>query len=149
MLDDPWMADQVGELMELEAKRNALLLDVKPGSYQVRRLDSTAQHLRGNVVTYLSDKMGAVERRRIDLQSDIRSLEARCRAFQRPSATSGHGAKLGVNEKLAVYLLERKAATIIARASITPEASLIERPLRRQGRPRQAPHHLGVHRNRL
>ena len=31
------------------------------------------------------------------------------------------------NEKLAVYLLERKAATIIARASITPEASLIER----------------------
>ena len=35
--------------------------------------------------------------------------------------------KLGVNEKLAVYLLERKAATIIARASITPEAQLIER----------------------
>ena len=35
--------------------------------------------------------------------------------------------KLGVNEKLALYLLERKAANIIARASITPEASLIER----------------------
>ena len=128
MLDDPWMADQVGELMELEAKRNALLLDVKPGSYQVRRLDSTAQHLRGNVVTYLSDKMGAVERRRIDLQSDIRSLEARLSSLPKTQRDIlAMERKLGVNEKLAVYLLERKAATIIARASITPEASLIER----------------------
>ena len=128
MLDDPWMAEQVGELMELEAKRSAMLLDVKPGSYQVRRIDSSAQHLRGNVVTYLADKMGTVERRRVDLQSDIRQLESRLSDLpktQRDILTMER--KLGVNEKLAVYLLERKAATIIARASITPEASLIER----------------------
>ena len=128
MLDDPWMAEQVGELMELEAKRSAMLLDVKPGSYQVRRLDSSAQHLRGNVVTYLADKMGTVERRRVDLQSDIRQLESRLSNLpktQRDILTMER--KLGVNEKLSVYLLERKAATIIARASIVPEASLIER----------------------
>ena len=128
MLDDPWMADQVGELMELKAKRNALLLDVKPGSYQVRRLDSTAQHLRGTVVSYLSDKMGTVERRRVDLQSDIRTLETRLSGLPKTQRDIlAMERKLGVNEKLAVYLLERKAATIIARANITPEASLIER----------------------
>ena len=128
MLDDPWMAEQVGELMELETKRNTLLLDVKPGSYQVRRLDSAAQHLRGNVVTYLGDKMGAIGRRRIDVQSDIRTIESRLSGLPKTQRDIlAMERKLGVNEKLAVYLLERKAATIIARASITPEASLIER----------------------
>ena len=128
MLDDPWMADQIGELMELEAKRSAMLLDVKPGSYQVRRLDSSAQYVRGNVVSYLSDKMGTVERRRIDLQSSIRDLESRLSGLPKTQRDIlAMERKLGVNEKLAVYLLERKAATIIARASITPEAQLIER----------------------
>ena len=128
MLDDPWMADQIGELMELEAKRSAMLLDVKPGSYQVRRLDSSAQYVRGNVVNYLSDKMGTVERRRIDLQSSIRQLESRLSGLPKTQRDIlAMERKLGVNEKLAVYLLERKAATIIARASITPEAQLIER----------------------
>jgi len=128
MLDDPWMAEQIGALMELEAKRSAMLLDVKPGSYQVRRLDSSAQHVRGNVVTYLADKVGAVERRRVDLQADIRELESRLSGLPKTQRDIlAMERKLGVNEKLAVYLLERKAATIIARASITPEASLIER----------------------
>ena len=128
MLDDPWMAEQIGDLMELEAKRTALLLDVKPGSYQVRRLDSSAQYVRGNVVTYLADKMGTVERRRIDLQAQIRDLESRLSGLPKTQRDIlAMERKLGVNEKLAVYLLERKAATIIARASITPEASLIER----------------------
>ena len=114
--------------MELEAARTALLLDVKPGSYQVRRLDSSAQHVRGNVVSYLSDKMGTVERRRIDLQSSIRELESRLSGLPKTQRDIlAMERKLGVNEKLAVYLLERKAATIIARASITPEAQLIER----------------------
>ena len=128
MLDDPWMAEQIGDLMELEAKRTALLLDVKPGSYQVRRLDSSARYVRGNVVTYLADKMGTVERRRIDLQAQIRDLESRLSGLPKTQRDIlAMERKLGVNEKLAVYLLERKAATIIARASITPEASLIER----------------------
>ena len=128
MLDDPWMAEQIGDLMELEAKRTALLLDVKPGSYQVRRLDSSARYVRSNVVTYLADKMGTVERRRIDLQAQIRDLESRLSGLPKTQRDIlAMERKLGVNEKLAVYLLERKAATIIARASITPEASLIER----------------------
>ena len=122
------MAEQIGDLMELEAKRSAMLLDVKPGSYQVRRLDSSAQYVRGNVVTYLADKMGTVERRRIDLQAQIRDLESRLSGLPKTQRDIlAMERKLGVNEKLAVYLLERKAATIIARASITPEASLIER----------------------
>ena len=128
MLDDPWMGEQMGALMELEAKRSAMLLDVQPGSYQVRRLDSSAQHVRSNVVSYLADKMGTVERRRINLQSDIRGLESRLSGLPKTQRDIlAMERKLGVNEKLAVYLLERKAATIIARASITPEASLIER----------------------
>ena len=62
------------------------------------------------------------------MQSDIRSLEARLSGLPKTQRDIlAMERKLGVNEKLAVYLLERKAATIIARASITPEASLIER----------------------
>ena len=128
MLDDPWMADQVGELMELEAKRSAMLLDVKPGSYQVRRLDSSAQHLRGNVVTYLADKMGTVERRRVDLQSDIGQLESRLSNLpktQRDILTMER--KLGVTKSsLCICSSERPPPSSPERASC-PEASLIER----------------------
>ena len=127
-LDDPWLAEQIGELMSLEAKRSAMLLDVKPGSYQIRRIDSTAQHVRSNVVQYLADQSGVAERQRIDLRTEIAELESRLAALPKTQRDIlAMERKLGVNEKLAVYLLERRAATIIARASITPEASLIEK----------------------
>ena len=142
MLDDPWMADQIGDLMELEAKRTALLLDVKPGSYQVRRLDSSAQYVRGNVVTYLADKMGTVERRRIDLQAQIRDLESRLvRPAQNPARHPGDGTQTWG---------ERKARGVPARAegrhhhcpSQHHPGSLVDRArtLRRQSGPGQAPH---------
>ena len=128
MLDDPWMAEQIGDLMELEAKRTALLLDVKPGSYQVRRLDSSARYVRGNVDTYHADKMGTEERRRIDLQAQIRDHESRLSGLPKTQRDIlAMERKLGVNEKLAVYLLEREGRHHHCPASITPEASLIER----------------------
>ena len=127
-LEDPVMTQQLAELYELQARRSAMLLDVQPGSYQVRRLDSTAKHVRGGVVDYLADRVGDVGRRKVEIAGDIRDMESRLSDLPKTQRDIlAMERKLGVNEKLAIYLLERKAATIIARASITPEARLIER----------------------
>ena len=127
-LEDPVMTQQLAELYELQAKRSAMLLDVQPGSYQIRRLDSTAKHVRGGVVEYLADRVGNVERQRVEIAGNIRDMESRLSDLPKTQRDIlAMERKLGVNEKLALYLLERKAATVIARASITPEARLIER----------------------
>ena len=127
-LEDPVMTQQLAELYELQARRSAMLLDVQPGSYQVRRLDSTAKRVRGGVVDYLADRVGDVGRRKVEIAGDIRDMESRLSDLPKTQRDIlAMERKLGVNEKLAIYLLERKAATIIARASITPEARLIER----------------------
>ncbi|PCJ82671.1 MAG: hypothetical protein COA49_01010 [Bacteroidetes bacterium] len=127
-VEDKLMLDQMGELFALQARRSSLLLDVKEGSSVIRRVDSTMSQIRTGIKQYLSDFRSALNGRRNDLTVEIRLLEVRLASLpQTQRDILAMERKLAVNEKLSLFLLEQKATTIIARANITPEASLIER----------------------
>jgi len=127
-VDDKLMIDQMGELFTLQARRSSLLLDVKEGASSIRRLDSTMSQIRFGIKGYLNDYRSALTSRRNDLSVEIRLLEVRLASLpQTQRDILAMERKLSVNEKLSLFLLEKKATTIIARANITPEASLIER----------------------
>ena len=127
-VDDKLMIDQMGELFTLQARRSSLLLDVKEGASSIRRLDSTMSQIRFGIKGYLNDFRSALTGRRNDLSVEIRLLEVRLASLpQTQRDILAMERKLSVNEKLSLFLLEKKATTIIARANITPEASLIER----------------------
>ena len=127
-VDDKLMIDQMGEIFTLQARRSSLLLDVKEGSSAIRRLDSTMSQIRFGIKGYLNDYRNALVGRRNDLSVEIKLLEVRLASLpQTQRDILAMERKLSVNEKLSLFLLEQKATTIIARANITPEASLIER----------------------
>ena len=127
-VDDKLMTDQMGEIFTLQARRSSLLLDVKEGSSAIRRLDSTMSQIRVGIKGYINDFRIALIGRRKDLSVEIRLLEVRLASLpQTQRDILAMERKLSVNEKLSLFLLEQKATTIIARANITPEASLIER----------------------
>ncbi|HHZ96175.1 MAG TPA: polysaccharide biosynthesis tyrosine autokinase [Flavobacteriales bacterium] len=127
-VEDKLMLDQMGELFALQARRSSLLLDVKEGASVIRRVDSTLSQIRTGIKRYLGDFKSALEGRRDDLNVEIRLLEVRLASLpQTQRDILAMERKLAVNEKLSLFLLEQKATTIIARANITPEASLIER----------------------
>jgi len=126
-LEDGIMVDKLGELYGLQARRSAMLLDVQPGSYQIRRIDSAMTLVRTGMVSYLADMMAEMERQKVELSAQILEVENMLTGLPKTQRDIlAMERKLAVNEKLAVYLLERKAATIIDRASITPEARMIE-----------------------
>ena len=127
-VDDKLMIDQMGEIFTLQARRSSLLLDVKEGSSAIRRLDSTMSQIRFGIKGYLNDYRNALVGRRNDLSVEIKLLEVRLASLpQTQRDILAMERKLSVNEKLSLFLLEQKATTIIARANIMPEASLIER----------------------
>ena len=125
--EDPLLIQQVNQLFELRTSRTAALIDVTEENYAVRRLDSAISTTRFSIARYIDDTRQALADQRSDLNKEIVLLESRLSglpATQRDIMSMER--KLQVNEELYVFLLQAKASTIIARAGITPEASLIE-----------------------
>ena len=95
--------------------------------------------------------MGTVERRRIDLQAQIRDLESRLSGLPKTQRDIlAMERKLGVNEKLAVYLLEREGCHHHCPSQHHP-GSLADRArtLRRQSGARQASDDSDLHGGRF
>jgi len=125
--EDPLLIQQVNQLFELRTNRTAALIDVTEENYAVRRLDSAISNTRFSIARYIDDTRQALADQREDLNREIVQLEQRLiglPATQRDIMSMER--KLQVNEELYVFLLQAKASTIIARAGITPEATLIE-----------------------
>jgi len=125
--EDPLLIQQVNQLFELRTSRTAALIDVTEENYAVRRLDSAISNTRFSIARYIDDTRQALADQRADLNREIVTLEQRLSglpATQRDIMSMER--KLQVNEELYVFLLQAKASTIIARAGIAPEATLIE-----------------------
>ena len=125
--EDPLLIEQVSQLFEMRNKRASALLDVTEDSYQIRRLDSAISNARFTITRYIEDTREVIGGQRSNVRGQINSLEDRLSgipATQRDIVVMER--KLQVNEKLYVFLLEARAQNVITRASITPQASIIE-----------------------
>lgn len=125
--EDPLLIEQVNQLFALRTERASALIDVTENSYQVRRLDSALRSTRTMIARYIQDTESALRAHYTDLQGQISSLEKQLQnlpATQRDILSMER--KMQVNEGLYIFLLESKASTIISRAGIAPEATIIE-----------------------
>jgi len=125
--NDGVLSKFTAELYDLKEKRVNLLISMKPIDNRVQRIDSSIKTIRNNIFRYISDNQKAINtqikeltQRGIDLEAELKNIPRTQRdlfAIDR---------KLQVNEKLYTFLLEKKANTIIARAGIIPQTSVIE-----------------------
>jgi len=104
-----------------------MLFDAKESSDAIRRTDETIQRHRKNLLIYIKNSRIAIVEKKADLQMQVSDYERLIRGV--PSSQRdllNISRKLQVNEKLYVFLLEKRANTVIARAGIIPQTKVIE-----------------------
>lgn len=115
------------ELYELKQRRVGLLIEMKPVDSRVVKVDSAIKTIRNNIFRYITDNQTALKTQIKVLEQRGRELESELRYIPRTQRDLlAIERKLTVNEKLYTFLLEKKANTIIARAGIIPQTSVIE-----------------------
>jgi tyrosine-protein kinase Etk/Wzc len=115
------------ELYELNQKRVNLLVSMKPIDKRVQQVDSTIKTVRNNIFRYITDNRTAIEQQKRTIQQQNLQLVSELKSIPRTQRDLlAIERKLAVNEKLYTFLLEKKANTIIARAGIIPQTSIIE-----------------------
>lgn len=125
--DDGFLRTSLTELYNLEVQRSQAAYDVKDSSPGSERIAKTIQQLRSNIMVYINNLRSAIKDRIKDVNLEISYYENLLRKLpQSQREILNIERNLSVNEKMYVYLLEKKANTIIARAAIVPEVGIIE-----------------------
>jgi len=127
IVNDDFLQSSLKELYNLEVQRSQASFDVKETSPGSGRIANTIQSLRSNILVYINNLRTAISDRISDVNKEIAYYESLLRKLpQSQREMINIQRNLDVNEKMYVYLLEKKANTIIARAAIVPEVSVIE-----------------------
>ena len=126
--EDPHLSNLVNKIFEIKQRKVNLLIDVKPQESRVQRLDAEFNTIMSSIKNYVSDSRQTILARikyikedQVDLESTLRNIPKSKREL------FGIERKLNVNESLYNFLLEKRANTIIARAGIVPETSIVEK----------------------
>jgi capsular exopolysaccharide synthesis family protein len=126
--EDESLKSFIWQLFDQNVKRSELLVSVKEGDPRIARIDSTIKTIKNNIFRYtrdnkvlISEKIAEIDQKKKDLEYLLKDLPKSQRELL------GIERKLLVNENLYTFLLEKKANTIIARAAIIPQTSIIEK----------------------
>ncbi|HRQ30274.1 MAG TPA: polysaccharide biosynthesis tyrosine autokinase, partial [Saprospiraceae bacterium] len=126
--DDEFLQKAVEDLYTLQLQRSTFLTTVTDKSESVANLDRKINELKASMLVYIENSRHAIKDRMNAMNTEISSYQGKIKSI--PSKARGLlniTRRLQVNEKLYVYLLEKRANTVIAKAGIIPETKIIER----------------------
>lgn len=125
--DDAFLQKTLGLLYSMQMDRNEALFTGKAENISIQRLDSTIQLNKLNLLTYIKNARNAINGKIGDIQQqadDYENLIRKLPKSQRDILNIER--RLQVNEKMYLFLLEKRASTVIARAGIIPKTKVIE-----------------------
>jgi tyrosine-protein kinase Etk/Wzc len=126
--EDPHLTSLVGKIFEIKQRKVNLLIDVKPIESRVARLDAEFSTIITSIKNYLRDTKQTLESRIKNIKDSQSKIETTLQHIPKNKRELfGIERKLTVNEGLYNFLLEKRANTIIARAGIIPETSIVEK----------------------
>lgn len=124
---DPLLSEFTRRLYELNQQRINLLISMKPADLRVQKIDSSIKTIRNNIFRYIKDNREAISEQITSVKVQNAELEIELQGVPRTQRDlMAIERKLSVNEKLYNFLLEKKANTVITRAGIIPQTSIIE-----------------------
>ena len=128
IMDDGFLRSSLTSLYGMQQERTRMLFDGTESNMSIRRFDETMQMTRGNLLVYIKNLRTALEGRMADIDGQIRDYENILRALPRSQRQLINiKRRLQVNEKMYLFLLEKRANTVIARAGIVPRTKVIEK----------------------
>ena len=132
MIDDEFLKSSISELYGMQIGRSEELFGKTESSQAVMMGDKKMEDLRSTILVYLDKTQKAIYNKMGDLTKQINSIKELIRDVPKTQRDLLNiERRIQVNEKMYLFLLEKRAATVIARASILPESSILEkaRPL--------------------
>jgi len=128
ILDDDFLKGSISELYGLQITRSEELFGKTESSQSVKMNDRKMEDLRATILVYLDKTKKAVEQKMADFDKQIYQIKSLIRDVPKTQRDLLNiERRIQVNEKMYLFLLEKRAATVIARASILPESSILER----------------------
>ncbi|MFT5957500.1 MAG: capsular exopolysaccharide synthesis family protein, partial [Flavobacteriales bacterium] len=125
--EDYILQGQISELSDLKRERIIKMMNYTDENGEILKLDSIINTIKQGIFKYTVDTKGAIGSKIRDINTQIARLEYKLKQIPKSQRDIlGIDRKLKVNENLYIFLLEKKANTVIARAAILPEASLVE-----------------------
>lgn len=126
---DDFLKNAVNQLYNLQMERNNLFYAAKETNPAVEKIDLNIDKLRSNLLIYIGnsksafkEKIKGVSGKLGKYYTSLKSLPPKQRALLNITR------KQQVNEKMYLFLLEKRANAIISRASIISDKKVIESP---------------------
>lgn len=127
IIEDRFINEMLGTLYGQQIQRNNMLMDGTEANLSIIRLDSTIRRNRLDLLTYIGNARASKKERVKDLKDQMYDYEGLLRKLPKSQRDILNiQRRLNVNEKMYLFLLEKRASTIIARAGIVPTTKVIE-----------------------
>lgn len=125
--NDAFLQKTLGQLYGMQMERNENLFTGTTNNAVIQRLDSTIQLNKANLLTYIKNARNAINGKIGDIQRQADDYEALIRKLPKNQRDILNiERRLQVNERMYLFLLEKRASTVIARAGIVPKTKVIE-----------------------
>jgi len=125
---DQFLDQSVTQLYSMQLQYTSLLTQATPGNPDLVNLDSSISRQRKNMLTYIgNNKLAIIE----NLKATNRQIDTSIFKLQgipvKQRGLININRNLQVNEGMYIFLLQKRATTIIARAGILPETKIIDK----------------------
>ena len=130
--EDDFLKTTLNELYEMQMTRSSMLYSGTERNMGVARMDSSFHLNRMNLLVYIKNSRKAINDKISDIDVQLGDYEALIRSLPKSQREILNiERRLQVNEKMYLFLLEKRASTVIAKAGIVPQTKVIEtaRPL--------------------
>lgn len=124
---DGYLKKAITELYNNQVKINSMMFTTTDQSTSVKEIEYQIELLRNDILKYLVNSDKAIKEKIQAIDGEIAYYEGLLKGVplnQRQMLNINR--KIQVNEKMYLYLLEKRAETVIAKAGIVPEISIVE-----------------------
>ena len=126
--NDEFLKTSINKLYDLQIRRSNRLFTGTDKLVTIGEIDNQINELRKNILTYLVNTKEFLDKEKQTLETKSLKYESYVKNIPKSQRQILNiERKLTVNEKMYLFLLEKRAEAVIARAAIIPETKVIEK----------------------
>jgi len=127
MVEDEFITSSLRKLYSAQMEINSKLYSATPGNVVIQEQLLTMARVRENMFEYIANLRDAINGQITFLQGEMKEYEGLIRGLPEDKrGIRNIKRRVSVNERMYLFLLEKRATTAIARAGIVPTTKVIE-----------------------
>ncbi len=125
--DDPFLEKSATELYTLQIELNERMNSNTLSNYGIKELQQRIDKLKNNLLIYIANSRTALKENLANIEKQIAYYVTNIKSIpQKQRDLINIERNFEVNQKMYVFLLEKRSNTIVSRAGILPEKKVIE-----------------------